>query len=99
MSFTRTYQLNGPCPEGQHVVVHDGEVERLAHDIITQHEVQAARVAAERLNEMIDRNNLPGRDVWACVVRRIHERQGSGPVWAGQLQDWRNNAPRFGAAF
>ena len=75
MSFTSN---NGPCPEGQHMVVHDDEVERLARDMIARHEVQAARVAAERLNEMIDRNNIPGRDVWACVVRRIHERQGSG---------------------
>jgi hypothetical protein len=81
------------------MVVHDGEVERLARDMIARHEVQAAQVAAERLNEMIDRNNIPGRDVWACVVRRIHERQASGPVWAGRLQDWRDSAPRFAAAF
>ena len=35
------------------------------------------------LNEMIDRNNIRGRDTWACVVHVIHERQGTGPVWAG----------------
>jgi hypothetical protein len=32
---------------------------------------------------MIDRNNIRDRDIWACVVHAIHERQGTGPVWAG----------------
>jgi hypothetical protein len=36
---------------------------------------------------MIDRNNIPGRDLWACVVHRIHERQGTGPEWAGSFAD------------
>ena len=73
----------------------DAEVERLAREMIAQHGPRAARVAAERLNEMIDRNNIPGRDVWACVVHAIHERQGSGPVWAGWTQDWRPEPPRL----
>ena len=64
------------------MVVHDAEVERLAREMIARHGHDAARVAAERLNEMIDRNNIPGRDVWACVVHEIHVRQGTGPVWA-----------------
>ena len=77
----------------------DADVERLAREMIAQHGRQAARVAAERLNEMIDRTNIPGRDVWACVVHAIHERQGSGPVWAGAPADRRSGAPRVAAAF
>ena len=63
--------------------VNDAEIERLARDMIARHGPQAARVAAERLNEMIDRNKICDRDIWACVVHAIHERQGTGPVWAG----------------
>jgi hypothetical protein len=81
------------------MVVSDAEIERLARDMIAQHGPRAARVAAERLNEMIDRDNIRGRDVWACVVHVIHEQQGSGPVWAGQAQDGRNTAPRLASAF
>ncbi len=60
----------------------DAEIERIAREMIATHGSGAARAAAEQLNQMIDRNNIPGRDLWACVVHRIHERQGSGPVWA-----------------
>jgi hypothetical protein len=74
------------------MVVHDAEIDRLARELIAQHGPRAARVAAERLNEMIDRSNVPGRDLWACVVHRIHERQGSGPVWAAAAADWRSLA-------
>ena len=63
------------------------EIERLARDMIARHGDRAARVAAETLNEMIDRDNVRGRDVWACVVHLIHERQGTGPVWAGQAPE------------
>ena len=64
------------------MVVQDAEIERLARDMIARHGARAARIAAERLNEMIDRNNSRARDVWACVVHAIHESQGTGPVWA-----------------
>jgi hypothetical protein len=76
------------------MVVEDAEIERLARDMIARHGDRAARAAAERLNEMIDRGNIPGRDVWACVVHAIHQRQGSGPVWALSSGDWR--AAAFG---
>ena len=76
------------------MLVADAEVERLAGEMIARHGARAARVAAERLNDMIDRNNIPGRDTWACVVHRIHELQGSGPVFAAGLQDWRGPARR-----
>lgn len=80
------------------MVVHDAEVERLACEMIARHGQHAARVAAERLNDMIDRNNIPGRDVWACVVHRIHEQQRSGPVWADPPQGCCGAAPRLAAA-
>ena len=51
----------------------DPEVERIAADLIAKHGPQAARVAAERLNRMIDRSDTRGRDLWACVVHAIHE--------------------------
>ena len=77
------------------MVRNEADIERMARDMIAQHGSRAAREAIERLNEMIDRNNIPGRDLWACVVHRIHERQGSGPVWAGSFADWRNSALRL----
>jgi hypothetical protein len=64
------------------MITRDAEIERKARDMISKHGPRAARVAAERLNEMIDRGNIRGRDIWACIVHLIHERQGSGPVWA-----------------
>jgi hypothetical protein len=77
------------------MVRNEAEIERIARDLIARHGSEAAREAIERLNEMIDRNNIPGRDLWACVVHRIHERQGSGPVWAGSVADWRSGALRL----
>ena len=74
------------------MVRNEGEIERVARDLIAQHGPEAARKAIDRLNEMIDRNNVPGRDLWACVVHRIHERQGSGPVWAGGFADGHSGA-------
>jgi len=64
------------------MVVGDADTERIAGELIVKHGPQAARVAAERLNAMIDRNDLQGRDLWACIVRVIHQRQGMGPVEA-----------------
>lgn len=73
----------------------EAEIERIARDMIARHGPEAARESIERLNEMIDRNNVPGRDLWACVVHRIHQHQGTGPVWAGSFADWRGAAPRL----
>jgi hypothetical protein len=64
------------------MVVGDAAIERIAGELIVKHGPQAARVAAERLNAMIDSNDLSGRDLWACIVRVIHLRQGLGAVEA-----------------
>jgi hypothetical protein len=69
------------------MVRNEAETENIAREMIARHGPDAARKAIERLNTMIDRNNIPGRDLWACVVHRIHERQGTGPVWAGSFAD------------
>ena len=73
----------------------EAEIERIARDMIARHGSRAAREAVGRLNEMIDRNNVPGRDLWACIVHRIHEHQRSGPVWAGSFADGRSDALRL----
>jgi hypothetical protein len=75
------------------MVDRDAEIERLARDMIATHGAQAARIAAVRLNEMIDLRNVPGRDLWACVVHRIHERQGASPAWVERYTDWRDAVP------
>ena len=77
------------------MVVSDAEIDRLARDMIARHGERAARVAAEKLNEMIDRDNARAIEVWAAVVHLIHQRQGTGPVWAGQVHDWRDDLPRL----
>ena len=59
--------------------VEDGDIERIARELLAEHGGHAARVAVERLNEMIDRDNSRGRDIWACVVHAIHEQQGTSP--------------------
>lgn len=79
------------------MVVSDAEIERLARDMIARHGPRAARVAAEKLNEMIDRDNVRAAEALACVVHLIHQHQGTGPAWAGQVRDWRNEAPRLAA--
>ena len=62
----------------------DLEIAGLARDLITRHGLHAAGVAVQQLNEMIDRNNVHERDIWACVVHLIHERQGPSPLWANR---------------
>jgi len=62
------------------MVIEDRDIDRIADELIAKHGVNAARVATARLNRMIDRNNIRGRDIWACVVHAIHERQGSEPA-------------------
>ena len=49
--------------------------ERIAALMIVRHGANAAREATIRLNQMIDRGNLPARDLWACIVHIIHERR------------------------
>ena len=39
------------------------------------HGANAAREATVHLNRMIDRGDLAGRDLWACVVHMIHEKR------------------------
>lgn len=58
------------------------EIELLARAMIARHGVDAAKVAVDRLNQMIDRGNFDGRDRWACVVRAIHEGLGVGPAFS-----------------
>ena len=47
------------------MVVGDADIERIAGELIAKHGPQAARVAAEQLNAMIDRNDIRG--VLACT--------------------------------
>jgi hypothetical protein len=49
----------------------------VAVEMIARHGSNAAREATIRLNRMIDRGNMPARDLWACVVHLIHERKAS----------------------
>jgi len=58
------------------------EIERLARAMIERHGMEAAKAAVARLNQMIDRGNVEGRERWACVVRIIHESQGVGPAFS-----------------
>lgn len=73
----------------------ESEIGRIARDMMARHGAAAPRKAIERLNEMIDRNNIPGRDLWACVVHLIHEQQGTGPAWAGNFGDRSRGLPRL----
>jgi hypothetical protein len=76
------------------MLVKDAEIERIARQLLAEHGSRAARIAAERLNEMIDRHNIRGRDIWACVVHAIHEQQGTSP-WADYAPDSHQHAPRL----
>jgi hypothetical protein len=49
--------------------------ERVAQSMISRHGANAAREATQHLNKVIDRGDLEARDLWACVVHIIHERQ------------------------
>jgi hypothetical protein len=55
--------------------IRNGVAERVAISMITRHGADAAREATVHLNRMIDRGDLAARDLWACVVHVIHERQ------------------------
>jgi hypothetical protein len=58
----------------------DAEVERLAREMIAKYGRRAAEVAIYKVNEMVDRENTKGRDLWASVVYSIRDRQGNGPA-------------------
>ena len=74
------------------MLVTDAEIDRMAREMIARYGSRAAEQAAERLNDMIDRDNIRGRDIWACVVHAVHQRQGTGPGRAGGIPDWRGGA-------
>ncbi|MGA8401258.1 MAG: hypothetical protein WB697_15310 [Stellaceae bacterium] len=46
-----------------------------AQGMIARHGADAAREATIYLNRLIDRGDLAARDLWACIVHRIRERQ------------------------
>ena len=50
----------------------------LARDMIERHGAQAALRSVERVNDLIDKGDWSGRDLWAAVVHTIHELQ-AGP--------------------
>ena len=52
-----------------------GIAERVAQSMISRHGANAAREAAQNLNRVIDRGDIGARDLWACIVHIIHERQ------------------------
>ena len=58
---------------GQFVKKGDDEIDREARLLVRQHGSRAAIVAADELNRCIDRRDWDGRDLWARIVRRIHE--------------------------
>ena len=64
------------------MVVRDADIERIARELIAKHGRDAARVAAAQLNDVIDRNDTNGREIWACIVHVIHEQQGTSPAGA-----------------
>lgn len=77
------------------MLVTDAEIDRMAREMIAKHGARAAEQAAERINEMIDRDNARGRDIWACVVHAIHQRQGTGPAHPADIPDWRASPLRL----
>src|SRR5437016_12599695 len=74
-----TVKVTVPRPEDRQMLVKDAEIERIARELLAEHGARAAWIAAGRLNELIDRNNIRGRYIWACVVHAIHEQSGPGP--------------------
>jgi hypothetical protein len=76
------------------LLARDAEIERIARELVAKHGPRAARIAAERLNEMIDRKNFRGRDIWACIVHAIHEQQGTSP-WVDHVPDPNDRVTRF----
>ncbi|HZK90987.1 MAG TPA: hypothetical protein VFC56_12645 [Stellaceae bacterium] len=61
--------------------ISETEIELLACAMIDRHGTGAAEAAVARLNQMIDSGDWAGRDLWACVVRTIHDSLGVSPVY------------------
>jgi len=80
------------------MVVTDAEIDRMAREMIARYGRHAAQKSVERLNEMIDRDNVRGRDVWACVVHAIHVLQDSGPAQPVTVPDWHAGPVRLDCA-
>lgn len=70
----------------------ESQIELLARSMIERHGIDAAKAAVVRLNQMIDRADLAGRDRWACVVRAIHQNLGVGSMFSDRRR------PRISAA-
>lgn len=51
----------------------DDEIDREARALIAQHGHRAAVVAADELNQCIDRRDWDCRDAWARIVHRVHQ--------------------------
>ena len=75
----------------------DGEVLRLAREMIKQHGMGAGLRAAERLNDRIDAGDWRGRDVWARVVHAVHELQRTDAGMPPSDEPWRSPRSRAGA--
>ena len=73
----RPEAVNFPLKSFRRTPPGSGIAERVAVGMIARHGPNAAREATIRLNRMIDRGNMPARDLWACVVHVIHERKAS----------------------
>lgn len=54
-------------------------VQYRARNLIAQHGAKAAQAAADELNQSIDHQDWYERDLWARVVRAIHERLRAAP--------------------
>ena len=51
----------------------ESEIDRMARQMLAQHDLHAVVVATEQLNECIDRADWTGRDTWARIVQKVHE--------------------------
>jgi hypothetical protein len=71
---------------------YESEIELLARAMIDRHGEDAAKAAVIRLHQMIDRGDWGARDRWACVVRQIHETQGTRPAFV--YQEYGATTPR-----
>lgn len=70
------YQLEtSPRRHFRRPFAQQGIAERAAQSMISRHGANAAREAAQNLNRVIDRGDIGARDLWACIVHIIHERQ------------------------
>lgn len=80
------------------MVLTEAEIERMARELIDRYGANAVKHAIERLNEMIDRGNIRGRDIWACVVHAIHQHQETAAAPAEAPAGWPGDANRLDCA-